>query len=273
MEERSPLALRAAGEHARARGLALNDRLLLLVIGALAILLAAPLLGLSGFPLIFVELAAFGAMIAANRWYRPQIGRWLRGAEGERQVGTALADLAVDGWMALHDVSLGHGNVDHILIGPGGIFTIETKSHPGKIRLDSIDPRMLKQAYAEKKLIERITGMQVQPLLVFSRAFLIGSVPSAKGSNHPPRPHARPLLLPSPPNTHPRQSRATPYSPGSGIVRRLTRGRSNQHRRPVMARVGIEPTTPRFSGKCPGRQCTDPDIALARGIGAISRPE
>jgi hypothetical protein len=76
MAERPPLALRAAGEHARARGLALRNRLLLLVVAALAILLAAgPLLGLSGFPLIFVELAAFGATIAANRWYSPQIGR------------------------------------------------------------------------------------------------------------------------------------------------------------------------------------------------------
>src|SRR3954471_1933381 len=181
MEERAPLTLRAAGEHARARGRALNNRLLLLVAAALAILLAAdPVFGLSGFPLIFVGLAAIGAMVAADRWYSPQIGRWSRGAEGERQVGRALADLTVDGWMALHDISLGHGNVDHILVGPGGIFTIETKSHPGKIRIDSIDPRMLKQAYAEKKLIERITGMQVQPLLVFSRAFLIGSVPAQR---------------------------------------------------------------------------------------------
>lgn len=173
--------LRSAGEHARARGLALNNRLVLLVVAALAILLAAgPVFGLSGFPLIFVELAALGAMFAANRWYSPRIGRWLRGAEGERQVGAALAELTVDGWMALHDVSLGRGNVDHILIGSGGIFTIETKSHRGKIRIDGIDPRMLKQAYAEKKLIERITGMEVQPLLVFSRAWLIGSVPAQR---------------------------------------------------------------------------------------------
>jgi hypothetical protein len=175
------LTLRSAGEHARARGLALNNRLVLLVIGALAILLAAgPVFGLSGFPLIFVELVALGAMFAANRWYSPRIDRWLRGAEGERQVGMALAELTVDGWMALHDVSLGRGNVDHILIGPGGIFTIETKSHRGKIQIDSIDPRMLKQAYAEKKLIERITSMEVQALLVFSRAWLIGSVPAQR---------------------------------------------------------------------------------------------
>lgn len=177
----TPLTLREGGEHARARGLALNNRLLLLVLGAFAALLAAgPIFGLSGYPLVLFELTAIGAMFAANRWYRPQIDRWLRGAEGERRVGAALAELTADGWMALHGVSLGRGDVDHILIGPGGIFTIETKSHRGRIPIDNIDPKMLKQAYAEKKLIERITGMEVQPLLVFSRAWLIGSVPAQR---------------------------------------------------------------------------------------------
>jgi Nuclease-related domain len=180
-QEQTPLRLRSAGEHARAHGLALNNRLLLLVLSALAALLAAgPVFGLRGLPLVLFELTAIGAMVAANRWYSPQIGRWLRGAEGERQVGAALAELTADGWLALHDVSLGRGNVDHILIGPGGIFTIETKSHRGNIRIDGIDPRMVKQAYAEKKLIERITGMEAQPLLVFSRAWLIGSVPAQR---------------------------------------------------------------------------------------------
>ncbi|HWI95017.1 MAG TPA: nuclease-related domain-containing protein [Solirubrobacterales bacterium] len=155
--------------------------MLLLVLGAFAALLAAgPVFGLSGYPLVLFELTAIGAMFAANRWYRPQIDRWLRGAEGERRVGAALAELTADGWMALHGVSLGRGDVDHILIGPGGIFTIETKSHRGRIPIDRIDPRMLKQAYAEKKLIERITGMEVQSLLVFSRAWLIGSVPAQR---------------------------------------------------------------------------------------------
>ncbi len=179
--ERTPLALREAGEHARGRGLALNNRLVLLVLGAFVALLAAgPVLGLRGYPLVLFELAAIGAMIAANRRYSPQIGRWMRGAEGERRVGAALAELTADGWLALHGVSLGHGDVDHVLIGPGGIFTIETKSHPGRIPVDRIDPRMLKQAYAEKKLIERITGLETQALLVFSRAWLVGSVPAQR---------------------------------------------------------------------------------------------
>jgi hypothetical protein len=71
-------------------------------------------------------------------------------------------------------VSLGRGNIDHILIGRAGIFTIETKSHRGPVRVDRIDPRMLKQAYAQRMLLERITGYRVEPLLVFSDAWLIG---------------------------------------------------------------------------------------------------
>ncbi len=63
---------------------------------------------------------------------------------------------------------------------PGGVFAIETKSRPGKLGVDRIDPRMLSQAYAEKKLIERITGLETQPLLVFSRAWLIGSLPAKR---------------------------------------------------------------------------------------------
>lgn len=42
----------------------------------------------------------------------------------------------------------------------------------------SIDSRMLGQAYAERKLVERISGEHVGALLVFSRAYLVGRVPA-----------------------------------------------------------------------------------------------
>lgn len=150
------------------------------VLALLVILVAGWSTGFRGLPLMFIELVAIGVMLGANRLYTPQSDRWLRGAEGERAVGAICTELEADGWHAIHDVALGHGNVDHILVGPGGIFTIETKSHRGRIPIDRIDPRMLKQAYAEKKLLERITGLDVQPLLVFSRAYLVGSVPAQR---------------------------------------------------------------------------------------------
>jgi hypothetical protein len=174
--ERSP---RTPGQHARAVGLSLSFRLCLIAVGALVVLWVAwAVFDGRGWLLISIELGAIGAMLLANRVYSPQIDRWLQGAEGERQVGAILDRLSGDGWHALHDVSLGRGNVDHMLVGPGGIFTIETKSNRGRIQVDRIDPAMLKQAYAQKKLLERITAYEVQPLLVFSQAWLIGSVPA-----------------------------------------------------------------------------------------------
>lgn len=180
-KQTSQASQRQPGQHARSYGLALSTRLLVVAAGALGVLLAAgPVFGLRGLALILVELAAIGVMLGADRWYSPQADRWLQGAQGEREVAAVLAELEGDGWRALHDVSLGRGNVDHILIGPGGIFTIETKSNRGRVSVDRIEPAMLKQAYAQKKLLERITGLDVQPLLVFSQAWLVGSVPARR---------------------------------------------------------------------------------------------
>lgn len=182
MEERAwGAALRRPGQHARSRGLELAFRPVLIACAALlAMATAWTVFGLRGMPLLLVELVAVGAMLAGDRLYSAQADRWLRGAEGERAVGAVLAQLEDEGWRALHDISLGRGNVDHVLVGPGGIFTIETKSHPGRIGIDRIDPKMLKQAYAEKKLLENVTGLNVQPLLVFSRAYLVGHVPAKR---------------------------------------------------------------------------------------------
>ena len=109
------------------------------------------------------------------------VERWGRGAAGEELVGEVLDGLHDDGWFALHDVYLGRGNIDHVLVGPAGIFTIETKSHRGRLRASAIDARMLKQAYAQAKSVERVTGFRVVPLLVFSNAYLIPAVTPRNG--------------------------------------------------------------------------------------------
>ena len=49
----------------------------------------------------------------------------------------------------IHDASLGHGNVDHIVIGPPGVFTVETKSHPGPMRVARVHGATLSQARAQ----------------------------------------------------------------------------------------------------------------------------
>jgi hypothetical protein len=124
---------------------------------------------------IVSEFVCWAGLALVNRRDRA-IERWRKGADGERLVGRVLESLHEQGWRVLHDISFGGANIDHVAIGPGGIFTIETKSHSGRFPVDRIDSRMLKQAWAEKKQLEEITGLPVQPLLVFSRAYLQGRV-------------------------------------------------------------------------------------------------
>lgn len=59
---------------------------------------------------------------------------WRVGANGEETVGGRLDKLKADGWFVLHALPIGHkgSDIDHLLIGPGGVWTINTKNHPGK---------------------------------------------------------------------------------------------------------------------------------------------
>ncbi|MGH3245756.1 MAG: nuclease-related domain-containing protein, partial [Trebonia sp.] len=55
---------------------------------------------------------------------------WEIGARGERIVGGRLDKLRRDGWGVLPSVQLRSGSdIDHVVIGPPGVFTINTKHH------------------------------------------------------------------------------------------------------------------------------------------------
>lgn len=58
---------------------------------------------------------------------------WFRGAEGEMAVGQILGRLGPE-WTVLHAVPVGAGtsDIDHVVIGPAGVFTLNTKNHTGK---------------------------------------------------------------------------------------------------------------------------------------------
>ena len=58
-----------------------------------------------------------------------QIERITHGERGEKLVGAALNELREQGYCAIHAISSRRGDIDHVLVGPGGVFVIETK-HP-----------------------------------------------------------------------------------------------------------------------------------------------
>jgi hypothetical protein len=168
---------RVAGQYVRSQVRSIGTIELLIVAVALAALPLAILLGLPGEALILLEVGAIVAFLAVGETVDRDIGRWRRGAEGEEVVGRILEEMSAGGWHVIHDVTFGRGNIDHIAIGPGGVFAVETKSHGGRLSVDRLDPKMLSQAYAEKKTLETVSGLEVRPLLVFSRAYLLERPP------------------------------------------------------------------------------------------------
>lgn len=93
--------------------------IILLILG----LLTLPLFGIG---LIFIILALLSY---------EEAGKYRKGERGETLVESALGVLG-DEYCLLNDFRLPatNGNVDHIVIGPNGIFVIETKNYGGKIR-------------------------------------------------------------------------------------------------------------------------------------------
>lgn len=62
--------------------------------------------------------------------------KWERGAEGERRTALVLSTLPSGEWTVLHDMpwpGRPRANIDHVVIGPPGVFVIDSKNWTGSI--------------------------------------------------------------------------------------------------------------------------------------------
>ena len=173
---------RIAGQHARSTVRRLRMRTLIsLGVLAVATALLGKTFGLRDLRFLGSELALLTAIFVISRYVLPLVERRDRGATGEEQVGGLLDELAGSEWRVIHDASLGRGNVDHIMIGPAGVFTVETKSHPGPVRVGGVHGATLSQAHAQRRAVQRVTGLEVEPLIVYSRAWVDRPLARRKG--------------------------------------------------------------------------------------------
>lgn len=102
------------------------------VVAALAVAVRAPA---TDTRLVAAAVAAVALAVAWVRRPRPDPERWLRGAAGE--VATAvILDRLSRRWVVLHDRRLPgtRANVDHLVIGPRGVWVIDSKAYRAPLR-------------------------------------------------------------------------------------------------------------------------------------------
>jgi Nuclease-related domain len=83
-------------------------------------------------------LAAMAACWGLRFRPSPDAVAWRRGAAGERRTARLLDPLERQGWAVLHDLAVpgSRANLDHLVIGPGGVFVVDSKQYRGRLQLD-----------------------------------------------------------------------------------------------------------------------------------------
>lgn len=81
----------------------------------------------------------FAAVVAATAllWRRGlrRVESYFKGARGEERVAGVLAALP-DAWHVFHDFAAGRHHVDHVLVGPTGVYAVETKNWRGRVTVE-----------------------------------------------------------------------------------------------------------------------------------------
>ena len=135
----------------------------------------------------FIAGGAVMVFIAVREAPPGSIERWQEGAYGESATAKAL-DKLPPGWEVLHDLRNGDYNFDHVVVGPPGIFLLNSKwsayrletvggalrgVHPDDesltMRLDPLIRQAKWDAVDLKKTIQARTGQRlwVQPVIVW----------------------------------------------------------------------------------------------------------
>jgi hypothetical protein len=148
---------------------------------------------LSGTSALVASVLVIAAMKAldnhatqSDRRRRKRQGDAARGAKGEEKVARILEALP-DDYTVIHDLPCPLGNIDHVVVGPGGVFVVETKAHGGRVSIadgllllngkppekDFVGQALGNALWLKQSLGDR-PGLDVwvEAVLVFSNAFV-----------------------------------------------------------------------------------------------------
>jgi hypothetical protein len=134
------------------------------------------------------------ALVGWRLRFRPseQARTWQRGAAGERRTARLLDQLTRDGFVVFHDLAMpgSDANVDHLVIGPTGLFVIDSKQWTGSVQQGTdglawhnhypLD-RTLETVRWEAATVSRVLGTRVAALLCVHGAHVHGGGLHAQG--------------------------------------------------------------------------------------------
>jgi Nuclease-related domain len=137
---------------------------------------------------------AVAVLVGWRLRFRPseQARTWQRGAHGERRTARLLDRLTRDGYVVFHDLAVpdSPANLDHLVIGPSGVFVIDSKQWTGQVHQSGdglawhnhypLD-RTLETVRWEAQQVSRLLGTRAAALLCVHGAHVHGGGLHAQG--------------------------------------------------------------------------------------------
>lgn len=167
------------GEWARVKGTVLGLWSLFLGVfisgASLALFWISALLGAT------VLVASFVFIIWRLMMGLRHVERFYKGARGEERVSGILQSLS-DSYHIFNDFVVGRNHIDHVVVGPGGVFAVETKCWNGKVTIEDgyvllngqlpdhspIAQVVREAALVRRALVEKGWNGLVTPVLAFA---------------------------------------------------------------------------------------------------------
>jgi Nuclease-related domain len=148
----------------------------------------------AGLPRAGLASVAVAALVGWRLRFRPstQARAWQRGAAGERHTARLLDRLGRDGYVSFHDLAMpdSPANLDHLVLGPSGVFVIDSKQWSGQVHQSSdgliwhdhyrLD-RTLATIRWQAETLGRLLGVPVAPLVCVHGAHIQGGGLRAQG--------------------------------------------------------------------------------------------
>jgi Nuclease-related domain len=138
---------------------------------------------------------AAAALVGWRLRFRPSehVMAWRRGAAGERRTARLLDRLTRDGYVVFHDLAMPgdtSANVDHLVIGPSGVYVIDSKQWTGQVHQGAdglawhnhypLD-RTLETVRWEARIIGRLLGTRTAAVVCVHGAHVHGGGLDAQG--------------------------------------------------------------------------------------------